>query len=516
MLGLILKQKLLPSTRYMFSLNPEINRSPFTVEEDCILMAAIKEYGCNYREFPSNLLPGRNMRQIRSRYNNVLKHVNVREHWSEQHDIRLMELVGIYGTSDWVKISEEMVSHTRTSCRQRYTTIKKFLEKHPTKTISDVPRRKRPFSTNVTTDNWMEAIIEVKNFESINTASEDECEPVTAKKSVRENSAGKPAIYNTPYYEFLKYSFNFKFGEIRVGSDETFENVQIACQLLNAPTLPIKMDIYDPWFSSYVTMQNCCKKMLESDITKSLVRFGRNDFLYPVHVNTIIGLRGLSAMFGPTIERKTSSEKTSNPSAIKPEPNTSQGHEALELFKSRFKSIFKQTAALAKMRRSFTQVALRLRNQKRKRAALPTATVTSSTAATTTDFHNNETLVRVAADDDENFVTYTMSETEEKPIKRNRITILESITVGMNELEEVGPLELPQPSVSGESYKYYRYRVEPSANVQETSIQSYVSESETEGMTDDQSTEFVIWTPTITDEATGSTTHGHLQCKKEK
>lgn len=65
----------------MFSLHPEINRAPFTVDEDCILMAAIKEYGCNYREFPTNLLPGRNMRQIRERYNNVLKHVNVREHW---------------------------------------------------------------------------------------------------------------------------------------------------------------------------------------------------------------------------------------------------------------------------------------------------------------------------------------------------------------------------------------------------------------------------------------------------
>lgn len=186
-------------------------------------MAAIKEYGLNYREFPTNLLPGRNMRQIRSRYNNVLRHVNVREHWTEQHDIKLMELVEKYGTSDWVRISDEMVSHTRTSCRQRYTTIRKFLDKHPNRTVSDVPRRKRPFSTNVTTDNWMEAIIEAKNFDAIVAASEDEDEEENPQAILPCGKSIAQSLHNTDYYDFLKYSFNFKFGTAVPGSDALFE-----------------------------------------------------------------------------------------------------------------------------------------------------------------------------------------------------------------------------------------------------------------------------------------------------
>lgn len=48
-----------------------------------------------------------------------------------------------------------------------------------------------------------------------------------------------------------------------------------------------------------------------------------------------------------------------------------------------------------------------------------------------------------------------------------------------------------------------------SDSVQKISIGPYVSESENEGMMSDDpgtfsNTEFVIWTPTITDEATGS------------
>lgn len=510
----------------MFTLHPEINRAPFTVEEDCILMAAIKEYGLNYREFPSNLLPGRNMRQIRSRYNNVLRHVNVREHWTEQHDIKLMELVERYGTTEWVKIADEMVSHTRTSCRQRYTTIKKFLEKHPDKTISDVPRRKRAFSTNVTTDNWMEAIIEAKNFGSINEASEDECEPDKSQTTSQNKSVAKPALYNTDYYDYLKYSFNFQFGVGISGSDALFENVQIACQLLQAPTLPRKIDIYDPTFSCYVTMQNCSRKVqLEVDLLKSLNQLGRNDFLFPVNVNTVLGMRAMSAIFGlggdkkkqPKKEPKKSPEKKmvkkeakkSPEKAIKSEPNVNQDHKALDLFKMRFKSMFKQTATLARMRRPITEVSVKLRNRKRKRklAIKPTATVTSSSVeTTTTDFHNNETLVRVAVDEEE-FDTYTISEIEEKPCKRSRITVLESITLGIN--EEIDPLQLPAPPISNETYNYYRYRVKQSDTVQEINIQPIVSESETEGLgLDDQSvysnTEFVIWTPTITDDATGS------------
>lgn len=272
-------------------------------------------------------------------------------------------------------------------------------------------------------------------------------------------------------------------------------------------------------------MDKPCKRVqLEPDLLKSLIELGRNDFLFPVNVNTVLGMRGLTAMFEVENEKRKEllkkAKRNSSKVEIKPEKNPMtqpEHHQALDLFKMRFNSMFKQTATLAKMHRTVTSVSLRPKNKKRKgmRFAVPTSTVTSSSAgavaasATTTDFHNNETLVRISAANEDESDGYTMSETDEKPCRPNRVTVLESITVGLNQIEEVDPLELPSTTVvSNDSYNYYtRYRVEQSDRVQEINIQpSYVSGSETDGLTDDtySNTEFVIWTPTVTDEATGS------------
>lgn len=472
----------------MFTLNPEINRAPFTVEEDCILMAAIKQYGINYREFPTNLLPGRSMKQIRSRYNNVLKHVTVREHWTEQHDRKLLQLVRQYGSTDWVKVAEEMVSHSRTSCRQRYTTIRKFLDKNPNKTVSDVPRRKRAFSTNVTTENWMETMINANNCE---LTTEDECQPGSSSRATdTSEKSTQNSLIKSPYYDFFKYSFDFKLGEAITGIDALFENIQIACQLLQAPTIPKEIDVLNPSFSSYVMLQNNVKKtQLEPNLLRLLSQLGKNDFLYPVNLNTLLGLRGLTIMF----EAK---EKRAAP--IKSEQYEIVEHDALTRFKERFKSIFKQTADIANLKRSSTSVALRLRDQNRHQTNEPIEPLKS-------DCDLSAALVPVESDPQESQDVRTdESDAEQPPPKRSRITILENIKVDPNTT-----LQCSQASTSSvhSSCSGFRYRVEPSDSIQEIKIQPYVSESETEGEIAKNDTDFVIWTPTITDEATGSATH---------
>lgn len=456
-------------------------------------MAAIKEYGMNFREFPTNLLPGRSMKQVRSRYNNVLKHVNVREHWTEEHDKKLMKLVEQYGTSEWVKIADEMVSHSRTSCRQRYSTIQKFLEKNPTKTIADVPRRKRAFSTNVTTENWMETIIERKHFDSIEMDDECQNETITSVKATpkpqkRPNTAVVKPMYNTHYYDFLKYSFNFKLGETIAGSDSLYENVQIACQLLQASNIPRQIDIMNPSFSRYIIMRNNVKKAaLDPDLLHSLMQLGKNDFMFPVNLNTILGMRALTIMFEAN-EKKKSTEQQQTP--VKAEETT---NDALNLFKMRFRSIFKHTAVIAKMKRSFTSVSLRLRCQKRQH------TNSEITLPSNVDFDDDDSTVQ-----DEN--------TDGPPRKRLRaIGVREDILIDSNptDTEICDPLQLSQASTSND-FTALRYRVEASKSVQKISIEPYTataSESGTDTDADCVPTNFVIWTPVrCDDEASCSTT----------
>lgn len=479
----------------MFTLNPEINREPFTVEEDCILMAAIKEYGLNYREFPTNLLPGRSMKQIRSRYNNVLRHVKVREHWMEKHDRKLMDLVEKYGTSDWVKIADEMVSHSRTSCRQRYNTIRKFLNKNPNKTISHVPRRKRPFSTNVTTQNWMQTIIEAKHLESNQITQNDSIEDGTMNQTMTkpsETTILKSTVYNASYFDFLKYSFNFKLCGTIAGSEALFENVQIACQLMQAPTIPKQIDISNPLFCAYVMNNNAKKIQLEADLLRSLSELGKNDFVYPLNMNTIFGMRALTIMFEANKKGRSHDQN-----AIKTEHKIIHQHDALNLFKMRFKSLFKLSASIAQLHRVFTSVSLRLRCQKVRK---PTATTTTTTTPiSVNESENNASLQSVALETAVDNIEYSDSDA----------LTLDGNDAPPRKLFRFTKLDTSQESTSKEfPYSCYKYRVETSNEIDKIHIQSYISESETDGFGDE--TDFVIWTPTITDEATGSTAnHPH-------
>lgn len=158
--------------RYMFSLKPTIKRDKFTVEEDCVLMAAVQKYETNFKLFPPNLLPGRNLVQIRNRYNNVLQYNGKARSWTPEDDQKLLDLVEKIGTKNWAQISTELQGHSRLSCRTRYTTIVKFLEKHPEATVADVTRKKRKTSSTVTTDNWMETIIQEKKKREYEAASQ--------------------------------------------------------------------------------------------------------------------------------------------------------------------------------------------------------------------------------------------------------------------------------------------------------------------------------------------------------
>lgn len=370
---------------YMFTLHPKIDHKPFSPEEDCILMAAVKEHGTNFRDFPSDLLPGRNTRQIRCRYNNVLRHVGKREHWNEENDTNLMGLVAELGTSNWLEIANRIVHHSRTSCRQRYMTIQRYLTKHPNSTIADVPRRKKAFSTNVTTDNWMETMLNNQADDNTNAIENHEVlalEP--ARKKAKPSNKRKPTIImkanERAFYEYFKYAFNFEYGRRIYASDGLIENIQIAADLLHAPVIPIQLNVYDGNFSDYVTLHEGAHKVqLEHELRMQLNELRQGDFRFPINMNTLLGLRGLTIAFEMD---KQNGRKVKKIKKIKKEPHEDQSeqpkHAALTLFEQRFRSMFANTAIVAKLTDLFAPRIenVKLRNRKRAQAA-PTSTVTS-------------------------------------------------------------------------------------------------------------------------------------------
>lgn len=322
--------------RYRFTLNPEINRSLFTVEEDCILMAAVKEYGQNFQNFPLNLLPGRNLVQIRNRYNNVLKFVGQRKHWTLEDDQRLMDLVKKHGETNWVKISDELKSHNRTSCRSRYTTITTFLRKNPNSTLDDVKRRKRPFSTNVTADNWMDTIIREKqrDFMTTDSTSDEELSTRRTFSGIISTALG------VELYKVFRLSYDFRIGISLAAYDHFYSHLQAMFDLMQTKTT--RVDRLE--HSSFVDLITASPS--DGHVLSISNPRGIQTFRFPVNFNTIIGLRAMIILFQ---SNEDAEKKKKTPRSLSRNIQVKRKHHsALELFKRRFFSIFKNTAILAK------------------------------------------------------------------------------------------------------------------------------------------------------------------------
>lgn len=144
--------------RYVFSLRPNISRERFSVEEDCIFLAAVQEYGLNFQKIAGEF-PNRTLVQLRAHYHNVLKRNSKLSPWTVDEDKELVRLQGEGKT--WAQIADVIKTHTRQMCRSRHEVITKYLAKNKKKTIEDVPKRKRSSRNGVTTTNWAKKISEI-------------------------------------------------------------------------------------------------------------------------------------------------------------------------------------------------------------------------------------------------------------------------------------------------------------------------------------------------------------------
>lgn len=440
----------------MFTLDPKIKRTAFTVEEDCILMAAVKEYGTNFREFPSNLLVGRNTRQIRSRYNNVLRHVGKREHWTEEYDMKLVELVEELGTSNWFEVANRIMHHTRTSCRQRYMVIQRFLKKNPNASVSDVPRRKKAFSTNVTTDNWMETMLNnasnSQNFDDVYDINDPTIldDPSAPMKEKPKRKTIIMKANERAFHEYFKYAYNFEWGRRITGAEGLIENIQITCELLHAPLIPMHLPSHNPEHSEFVTLANNTGNIqLDDQLRSQLNELNRDDFRFPISMNTLLGLRGLVIAF------ENNAKKAKRPKIEKDSNETECG--ALQLFQDRFHAMFANTAKVANLLDTATE-SVRLQSRKRKH---PTSTVTSRT-----------------------------------------VTLVETCTTPGRTLEDFSE---SQPSTSADTTNYYHhYVVEPFEESYTIKYQPYPSDSEGGGTGDEAGygTQFVVCDPSRFHEST--------------
>ncbi|XP_052901628.1 uncharacterized protein LOC128309316 [Anopheles moucheti] len=343
--------------RYKYTLLRPLRGAKFTAEEDCVITAYVQQFGDDFKFFPEDLLPGRTTKQVRARYMNTLRFVNSHVGWSLEEDKRLMSYIAENLTEEgpaklsWAECSKYLGNHSRLSCRTRYYTIEKFLERNPNATLESVPRReKKKLSSSVTDKNWIKTIVEIKSAPPVDRNAGAPFNPL---------EVGRPTVAEWSLYEQMKFCFRYKFGyklAVNERHNYVYTGTKIVLYLLegfqelsseperfpsgmlhpNGELLQMMQTVLRrplDWASIVAIMQ---PKMTPSGEAMLFCRF-------PPNYNTVLGLRGLCLNACSVQTRQT---------LLEPKPkklaafNQRMYDQAIGAFVDRFRKIFHWTMLL--------------------------------------------------------------------------------------------------------------------------------------------------------------------------
>ncbi|XP_037952206.1 snRNA-activating protein complex subunit 4-like [Teleopsis dalmanni] len=199
--------------RYTTRLKPNINHNPFSPEEDLLLIGLVKKYGEKFNAIPRQMFPDRTILQLRNRYLNTLKHRHRNTTWTYEDDKKLAEFVSEHGTSSWLQCAELLGNHTRTSCRTRYLTIKKFYEKNPNSNLKDLPRHRVLKSDNLIRTDMYQTQLKLVETEQTNKLKYQSLKTKKPGRSVRYSKEEKEKyLFETLQSLESEMHERFKFG----------------------------------------------------------------------------------------------------------------------------------------------------------------------------------------------------------------------------------------------------------------------------------------------------------------
>ncbi|KAF9923565.1 Myb-like DNA-binding domain protein, partial [Modicella reniformis] len=109
--------------RWSKSINPSIRRGRWTEEEDGALRISATTFGESHWTKVQHHILGRTDVQCRERYMNVLSPKVKSGPWTDEENIRLVELVEVDGMKKWSDVALNMEGRTDNQCARRYRMI---------------------------------------------------------------------------------------------------------------------------------------------------------------------------------------------------------------------------------------------------------------------------------------------------------------------------------------------------------------------------------------------------------
>ncbi|KAH8243991.1 hypothetical protein KR032_012049 [Drosophila birchii] len=332
--------------RYFYVLHPSISHDPFSTKEDMMLFAAVEEYNGKFHCFPRTLFPNRSLAQLRTRYHNVLAQRNKTDSWSVEDDTRLMNFVTEHGPSQWVNCATFLGNHSRTSCRTRFTVIKRFLEQNPTATVEDLPRRRSKKVSLVTADNWAQRLEEWQNDPKSLVAADEQRKfsrlqrPKAKRSKVKLTDSmidGKMAKIDVDFRDYIKYAYNLAISQPAVFSlPRDSQNLAYVARALSykPPKRPITLQsigMPKELIKSYNNMMRNLADDKDDDAKSPLL---------PPNFSTMMGFRSFCILSGEAPKKDPESQAFDGYDESSP---------PIQLFRQRLRALFYRTTLLSRL-----------------------------------------------------------------------------------------------------------------------------------------------------------------------
>lgn len=195
--------------KYYLSVQKDILKTPFTVEEDVLIALLVHKMGKDFQKIAKHV-PNRSGMQIKNRYNCYLQNFNIKYGpWTYDEDQKILEHSAVYGVKKWGKLADE-INRSRGGVRHRYWNLVAWINRNPNKSVSEIPRRKNTLQLKCTTNNQKLTEMLINKFKKLSAVPT--LNTIAKEADKRRNVARKLTAKDEVHKELVDY-FKKKYTE---------------------------------------------------------------------------------------------------------------------------------------------------------------------------------------------------------------------------------------------------------------------------------------------------------------